>query len=121
MTAPFVDHRPVVSASTITIEAAANPNTRARFSLQSGYVEHVWSSVVGPTCTLMLRRCALLWAEAHPADVVVDDLARSLGLGSGASKVRHTAKRLHEFHLAAWHPGDDRLTVFLTAWSAMSR
>lgn len=114
MTAPFIDPRPPVQASTITIEAASNPNPRARFGLQSPYLEHVWSAVAGPTSILLLRRCALLWAEAHPADIDTTDLATSLGLGAGATRVRHTAKRLHEFRLATWHPTDDRLTVFLT-------
>jgi hypothetical protein len=77
---------------------------------RSMYVEQFWLPVIGPTCTLLLRRTAARF-ERHGAGFVMDldDTARSLGLGARQGRNSPFARavvRCTTFELARWQgPG----------------
>jgi hypothetical protein len=92
---------------------------RVGFPLEHPYLEEVYTSVLGPSSVLFLRRAGRLLADS-PDGVTVDlvDTSRSLGLGARPdaedvgrnSPLRRTMDRLVRFKMAAWR-GDDRLAV----------
>jgi hypothetical protein len=68
------------------------------------YVETFWLPTLGPSCVLVLRRFAW-WLEREPAgfDVSLEDLGRSVGLGTGTGRrgpIVRTLGRLASFNLA---------------------
>jgi hypothetical protein len=68
----------------LLIDAVPHPDPAVRqvgFPADDPYVEHVWSAVLGPSATLLLRRLPELWRHSMPATVEVAELAASLGLG----------------------------------------
>lgn len=68
----------------LTFAPVDHPNDRIRrvgFDLEHPYVEQCWTSVIGPSSTLLLRRIPTLWIDAVPASISAGDLSRSLGLG----------------------------------------
>lgn len=77
---------------------------------RSMYVEQFWLPVIGPTCTLLLRRTAAR-LERHEAGFVmdVDETARALGLGTRQGRNSPFARaivRCTTFELARWRgPG----------------
>lgn len=68
------------------------------------YVERCWTSIVGPSGVLFMRRSA--WILRSRVDPVVDlsELARDLGIaGIGRhSHIRRTIARLERFGFIAW-------------------
>jgi hypothetical protein len=67
----------------LLFHALPHPKDRVQqvgFPLDHPYVEQCWVGVIGPSSTLLLRRLPAMWQEAMPAEVVVSDLALSLGL-----------------------------------------
>lgn len=71
---------------------------------RSEYVETFWLTVLGPSCVLVLRRFGW-WLELQPDgfEVPIEDLARTVGLGTGAGRrapIVRTLARLVEFNLA---------------------
>ena len=85
----------------------AAPVRQAGFPLDHPYLEECWTPIIGPSSVLLLRRCPLLWREAAPARVGVEDLARQLGLGAGtgrSSPIWHTIERVVRFRFAATGP-----------------
>lgn len=68
------------------------------------YIEEHWTSVLGPTSILLLRRLGA-WASAGPLEVDSRSLAHCLGLGEGITKNAPLAKaagRLVLFGAAEW-------------------
>jgi hypothetical protein len=108
-----------VTPDVLTIEPALHPNPRVRevgFDLDHPYVEQCWAASIGPTSVLLLRRVVLLWQEATPARVQVDEIAASLGVGGDSkpnSRFWRTVRRLTQFGLAR-PGGDGTLDVFTT-------
>jgi hypothetical protein len=113
-----------------------HPDVRVRrvgFALDHPYVERCWAGMLGPSSVLVLRRLPELWAEAMPAEVGVDDFARSLGLGRSTggwqSRIWRSFERLRRFQLATpveggtvgvfaqVPPVPERLLHRLPAWS----
>lgn len=92
------------------------PVRQAGFPLDHAYVEHCWSAVIGPTCTLLLRRLPILWCESEPVVVRASELSRSLGLGADTNRDRkfwRTITRLTQYGLA--RPAQDNvLDVYAT-------
>ncbi len=87
---------------------------RAGFPLEHPYVERCWTSVIGPSSVLLLRRVSALWRQQAPVTVDLSELATSLGLGRGtarSSPIRHTLERVVRFKAAAWS-GPGELDVF---------
>ena len=90
----------------LTFHPVEHPDPRVQrvgFDLTDPYVEFCWGPVVGPTATLLLRRLPVLWVERVPATITHGELARSLGLGSGAgenSRLMRTIDRLVLFRFA---------------------
>ena len=83
---------------------------RAGFPLDHPYLEHCWTPLLGPSSTLLIRRAALLWRDAMPATVTVDDLSQQLGLGSGQSRrspIWHTLDRVTRFGFGTFGPGGE--------------
>ncbi|MFN0090348.1 MAG: hypothetical protein ACKVWR_08795 [Acidimicrobiales bacterium] len=76
----------------------------AGFDLLHPYVELVWEPLLGPTCTVILRRVGMRWAEqAEAFKVDAAGFARSLGLGEGLgrnSQLIRSLIRLEQFRLA---------------------
>ena len=90
------------------------PVRQAGFALDHPYLEHCWSPVIGPSSTLLLRRCAWLWRDGEPARVATEELARQLGLGKGtgrSSPIWHTVERVVRFRFAAM-PSPGELHVY---------
>src|SRR3712207_5925681 len=82
----------------------AAPVRQVGFPLDHPYVEHCWTPVLGPSSTLLLRRCAWLWRDSEPASVRLEELAGQLGLGKGvgrSSPIWHTVERVVRFRFAA--------------------
>lgn len=76
---------------------------RVGFDVTDPYVEQCWSSVVGPSSTLLLRRLPVLWVARVPAEIGTSELSQSLGLGGGVgehSRLVNTLQRLVRFGLA---------------------
>jgi hypothetical protein len=73
---------------------------------RSSYAEMYWLPVLGPSVTWMLRRFATCLDEAPGgADLRVDDLARSLGIGERSGPngpLPRTLKRCVDFQMAEW-------------------
>lgn len=104
----------------LTIHAVPHPEPhvgRVGFPLDHPYVEQCWSPVVGPSCTLLLRRLPVLWQEAEPAIVEAAEVSRSLGLGANTghrnSRVWRSIERLTQFGLADLSQ-PDVLDVYMT-------
>ena len=66
------------------------------FPLDHEYVERCWTSVIGPTGVMVLRRAAALFAESDRPTVDLIELARDLGLigSDGPRRMRRTIGRL---------------------------
>jgi hypothetical protein len=102
----------------IEIAAVAHPDPRVRrlgFGLGDPYIEHCWSTVIGPSATLLLRRLPHLWAQHEPARLELGDLSRSLGLGGGTaptSRLARSLDRVARFGLAEWAWVGNRLDVY---------
>ena len=103
----------------LTFNPTAHPNPAVRrsgFELTHPYVEQCWTPVLGPTCTLLLRRLPLLWADGTPARMGYGDLAASLGVAgqspNSGRRLERVLDRLVEFRVA--RPGAQRaiLDVF---------
>jgi hypothetical protein len=74
--------------STITIAAWRDPILSGRgHHVNSLYVEFFWLPVLGPSATMLLRRCAIFTAR-RPHGTQLDSgwLSSSLGLGNGDSR-----------------------------------
>lgn len=99
------------------------PVRQAGFALDHPYLEQCWSPVIGPTSTLLLRRCAWLWQEAEPARIATAELAAQLGLGKGtgsSSPLWHTVERIVRFRFATMDtPG--QLEIFTEVPPVMER
>jgi len=75
------------------------------------YVTDVWSGVIGPSGSMLLRRAHQLWqVHGDPVTVPAGDLANWLGLGM-PSRVVDTAKRLAHFRLATWDGSTQTLRI----------
>jgi hypothetical protein len=91
---------------TLSFTPVDHPDERVQrigFDLADPYVEQCWSSVVGPTSTLLLRRMPALWAARVPAEIGASELSRSLGLGAGVgerSLLMRSMDRLVRYRLA---------------------
>src|SRR2546421_1229986 len=83
----------------LDLHAVPHPSAPVRqvgFPLDHPYLEHCWTPVIGPSQTLLLRRCAWLWREDEPASLPLEELAGQLGLGKGTgrnSPILHTINR----------------------------
>lgn len=104
----------------LTIHAVPHPEPhvgRVGFPLDHPYVEQCWSAVVGPSCTLLLRRLPILWREAEPAIVEAAEVSRSLGLGANTgyrnSRFWRTIERFTQYRLATLSQ-PDVLEVYVT-------
>jgi hypothetical protein len=87
------------------------------FPLDHPYVEQCLSAVIGPSCTLLLRRLPLLWREHEPAVVDTSELSRSLGLGGNTrhknSRFWRSIERFTQYGLATLSQ-PDALEVYVT-------
>lgn len=107
-----------MSAATLIVVAVPHRSPevhRAGFDLTSEYVERCWTSSLGCTAVLLLRRLAAEFTEADLVEIDLPDLAASLGLrwAEGRhSPLNHTIDRLVRFGFAAWVDGE--LHVFTT-------
>lgn len=107
----------------VVIERAAHPSPavqRAGFLLDSPYLERCWLPVLGPSCTLLLRRFAREWEHANTFTTSLHDLAVSTGLGGGTTRnspIWRTLHRLVQFQFASWstRAGGHELEVFDSA------
>jgi hypothetical protein len=83
---------------------------QAGFPLDHPYIEQCWTGVLGPTCTLLLRRFPTLWRQALSVEVQSGEFARSLGLGDSTGRTGQlfkTLRRLERFgFVVADGPGD---------------
>lgn len=88
---------------------------RVGFDLTDPYVEHCWSTVVGPSSTLLLRRLPTLWRDRVPAEIGASELSQSLGLGVGVgerSRLVNTLNRLVHYRLARPAADGTEIEVF---------
>lgn len=105
--------------TTLSFTPVDHPDQRVRrfgFELADPYVEQVWSTVLGPSGTLLLRRLPVLWTDSIPLRVEGRDLAGQLGLGRGVahqSRFARTLDRIMHFGLAASSPDGPGLDVYL--------
>lgn len=103
--------------SVIRLHGVPHPQAQVRqvgFPLDHAYVEQCWTPIVGPTSVLLLRRATLLWREGMSAEVEIEDLARSLGLGKSSGRngsMQRTLERLCRFQFASF-TGPAELEVF---------
>lgn len=103
----------------LTFTPVNHPDARVQrvgFDLTDLYVEQCWSSVVGPSATLLLRRMPALWIERDPATITHDELTRTLGLGAGTganSRLMRSIDRVVRYGLATWHEEGRSLDVYL--------
>jgi hypothetical protein len=103
----------------LEIAATANPNhlvERMGFDLSHPYLEQCWAPVIGPSAVCFLRRVPALWAEGEPASIHVDELARSIGLGSKTgrrSTFAGTLDRIVNARFAEWRIPGEALDVYL--------
>jgi hypothetical protein len=74
------------------------------FPVDHPYLERCWTSVLGPSAVLLLRRLAELARGGHRAHVDLGELSRDLGIaGVGPnSHVRRSIDRLVRFGFGAW-------------------
>lgn len=85
---------------------------QAGFPIDHPYLERCWTSVIGPSSVLLLRRAALLLREAPEPAVSMADLATTLGIG-GQRSIHRTLERVVGYRFAMWAaPGE--LDVFTT-------
>jgi hypothetical protein len=99
----------VLPSDVLTIHAVPHPNPQVDqigFRLDDPYVEHVWTSILGPSAVLMLRRVPVLWQERQPATVDVAEFGRSIGL-LRPQVVQRSIDRLVRFGMARWLPSGD--------------
>ncbi|HYA67529.1 MAG TPA: hypothetical protein VED63_02250 [Acidimicrobiales bacterium] len=89
---PMIGGRHFIDADAATIRVHPWPDPvidTLGFDPRSWYVERFWLSVLGPTCTWLLRRIAAGFdVEPEGFDLDVDESARALGLGG--RKGRHS-------------------------------
>lgn len=110
----------------LTIHAVPHRNPqvqRVGVPLDHPYVEQCWAPILGPSSVLVLRRVAVLWEHADPAEVPISELARSIGLGKGTgpnSPIRHTLDRL-ERHGFLRRGHDGLVTVATTVGPVSER
>lgn len=104
----------------LTIHAVPHPEPhvgQVGFPLDHPYVEQCLSAVIGPSCTLLLRRLPLLWREHEPAVIDTSDLSRSLGLGGNTrhknSRFWRSIERFTQYGLATLSQ-PDVLEVYVT-------
>jgi hypothetical protein len=74
------------------------------FPIDHPYLERCWTSVLGPSAVLLLRRVNELAQGSRNADVDLHELSRDLGIaGVGLnSHLRRTIDRLVRFGFACW-------------------
>jgi hypothetical protein len=99
----------VVTSDVLTIHPVSHPNPQVGqigFRLDDPYVEHVWTSILGPSAVLMLRRMPVLWQECQPATVELAEFGRSIGL-LRPEVVQRSIDRLVRFGMARWLPSGD--------------
>src|SRR4051812_19296621 len=92
----------------------ATPVRQAGFPLDHPYLEQCWTPVIGPSSTILLRRCAWLWRDGEPARVPLEELAGQLGLGKGVARnspIWHTLERVVQFRFASM-PSPGELQVY---------
>jgi hypothetical protein len=98
----------------------SHPDPRVRrigFELADPYVEQWWGAVVGPSCTLLLRRLPELWRQSVPVEMQAEELSCSLGLGHGVgrhSRINQALKRLDDFGLTHTDARPDQIDVYST-------
>ena len=91
---------------TLSFTPVDHPDERVQrigFDLTDPYVEHCWSSVLGPTSILLLRRMPALWDTGTPAEIGASELSRSLGLRGGTGDnglLMRSVDRLVHYRLA---------------------
>jgi hypothetical protein len=101
----------VSDPTTVTLHPASHPEPtvhRTGFTLDSPYLEHCWTPILGPSSVLLLRRVASLWRSEAPASIELGDLAAQLGLGqatSTQSPIVRTLRRLERFNFVTWPAG----------------
>jgi hypothetical protein len=105
------------TVETIDLHPVPHPTAAVRqagFALDDPYLEHCWAPIIGPSSTLLLRRCPPLWRHRLPASVPAEDLARQLGLGHGTGRTSplwRTLERVVRFRFAAM-PAPGELHVY---------
>jgi hypothetical protein len=103
--------------TTIVIHAAGNPSFAVRqagFPLDHPYLERCWTPLMGPSGILLLRRMPDLWRRGTSVGIEVEDLARSLGLGSAKgrrSAIWRTMDRVTQMRFGTW-TGEQELEIY---------
>ena len=103
--------------TTIVIHAAGNPShpvRQAGFPLDHPYLERCWTPLMGPSGILLLRRMPELWRRGTSVGIEVEDLGRSLGLGSGKgrrSAIWRTMDRVTQMRFGTWS-GPQELEIY---------
>lgn len=101
----------------LRVESIPHPDARVRrvgWPLTHPYLEQCWVSVLGPTSVLVLRRLAMLTHDDRVISIPLDELAVSLGLGSGTGRhaaINRTLERIVAFRFATWMTAHD-LAIF---------
>ena len=103
--------------TTIVIHATGNPSHAVRqagFPLDHPYLERCWTPLMGPSGVLLLRRMPELWRRGTSVGIEVEELARSLGLGSAKgrrSAIWRTMDRVANMRFGAWS-GAQELEIY---------
>lgn len=95
--------------STLVVRPLADPVVEAHgFGPMSEYVARCWLPVLGPTATWLYRTLGVLVLADEEVGVDVEELGRSLGVGTGRSRnspLARSADRLVDFGAAQWDGG----------------
>jgi hypothetical protein len=86
-----------------------SPRSSDMWPLTGPYVEEVWSEILGPTATLLVRRLGRCVDAGPSTRVSVDELGRSLGI-TGAMVVR-ALRQLHRHGLITFTPERQSIDV----------
>lgn len=94
-----------LESETLTIRPWQDGTTEhIGFDPRSAYVERFWLSLIGPSCTWLMRRIAAGFdASADGFEMVIGETARAIGLGDRGgrnSPFLRTLNRLVQFDLA---------------------
>lgn len=106
-----------MSASTLTAVAVPHPSpsvNRTGFDLGHEYVERCWTSRLGCSAVLLLRRLAAEFTDAEVVELDLPDLAGSLGLKWSEGRrttLRNVVDRLVRFGFAQWVDGELHVPV----------
>lgn len=109
-----------MTAASVRLHGVPHPFADVRqagFPLDHPYIEECWSSALGPSSVLLLRRMPVLWRDSMPAEIELGELAASIGLSRGIgpnSPVHRTIDRLARFRFAERSGGHD-ITLFTEA------